>query len=104
MDLSKTPRIGTAGWSIPIDAAQAFPSGGTGLERYSAVLPCAEINSSFHRSHRASTWEKWRDSVPANFRFAVKLPKTVTHEARLAGAEHLLDAFLAEASLLGNKL
>jgi hypothetical protein len=62
-----------------------FPPEGSGLERYSAVLPCAEINSSFHRSHRASTWEKWRDSVPANFRFAVKLPKTVTHEARLAG-------------------
>jgi uncharacterized protein YecE (DUF72 family) len=99
-----TLRIGTAGWSIARDQAASFPAEGSGLERYAALLPCAEINSSFHRPHRASTWEKWRDSVPADFRFAVKLPKSVTHEARLADAEHLLDAFLAEASLLGDKL
>lgn len=97
-------RIGTAGWSVAREAAEAFPVEGTGLERYSAVFSCAEINSSFHRPHRASTWEKWRDSVPADFRFAVKLPKTVTHEARLVGAEELVDAFLGEAGLLGKKL
>jgi len=102
--LSVPVRIGTAGWSIARDQAASFPTDGSGLERYASVLPCAEINSSFHRSHRASTWEKWRDSVSADFRFAVKLPKTVTHEARLAGAEPLLEAFLAEAGLLGDKL
>src|SRR4028119_2205755 len=104
MDLSKTPRIGTAGWSIPIDAAQAFPSGGTGLERYSAVLSCAEINSSFHRPHRASTWEKWRDSVPPCFRFSVKLPKTITHERRLVDCGELLSDFLKQVALLEDKL
>jgi uncharacterized protein YecE (DUF72 family) len=104
MSLVATPRIGTAGWSIAREQAARFPAEGSGLERYAAALPCTEINSSFHRPHRASTWEKWRDSVPADFRFAVKLPKTVTHEARLAGAEHLLEAFLAEAGLLGDKL
>jgi uncharacterized protein YecE (DUF72 family) len=97
-------RIGTAGWSIAREAAGAFPTEGSGLERYAAVLPCAEINSSFHRPHRASTWEKWRDSVPAGFRFSVKVPKTVTHEARLAGADTLVDAFLAEAGLLDHRL
>lgn len=96
--------IGTAGWSIAPDAAASFPADGTGLERYSAVFPCTEINSSFHRPHRASTWEKWRDSVPAGFRFAVKLPKTITHEARLVDVEALLDTFLAEAGNLGEKL
>jgi uncharacterized protein YecE (DUF72 family) len=65
---------------------------------------CAEINSSFHRPHRASTWEKWRDSVPSDFRFSVKLPKTVTHVARLVGTEELIAAFLGEAGLLGEKL
>jgi uncharacterized protein YecE (DUF72 family) len=99
-----TPLIGTAGWSIAREQAAQFPEEGSGLQRYAAVLSCAEINSSFYRPHRASTWEKWRDSVPADFRFAVKLPKTVTHEARLAGAEHLVDAFLAEAGLLRDKL
>lgn len=99
-----TIRIGTAGWSIAREAAEAFPEEGTGLERYSAVFSCAEINSSFHRPHRPSTWEKWRDSVPADFRFSVKVPKTVTHEARLEGSEALIAAFLAEAEHLGEKL
>lgn len=97
-------RIGTAGWSIAREAAGAFPVGGSGLERYSAVFSCAEINSSFHRPHRASTWEKWRDSVPAGFRFSVKLPKSVTHSARLVGAEALVEAFVGEAGLLGDRL
>jgi len=44
--------IGTAGWSISRDAASSFPGEGSHLERYAKVLGCAEINSSFHRSHR----------------------------------------------------
>ena len=48
-------KIGTAGWSIPRDVADHFPADGTSLERYSARFPVAEINSSFHRSHRPST-------------------------------------------------
>lgn len=97
-------RIGTAGWSIAKDCAPDFPFEGAGLERYSAVFPCVEINSSFHRPHRASTWERWRDSVPTGFRFAVKLPKTVTRVARLVGTEEAVAAFLAEVSLLGERL
>jgi uncharacterized protein YecE (DUF72 family) len=102
--MASSTYVGTAGWSIAREAAAAFPVEGSGLERYAAVFSCAEINSSFHRSHRASTWEKWRDSVPAGFRFSVKLPKTVTHQAKLAGTEALVGAFLAEAELLGDKL
>ena len=104
MQAIQSIHVGTAGWSIATEAAGPFPAEGTGLERYSAVFSCAEINSSFHRPHRASTWEKWRDSVPAGFRFSIKLPKTITHEARLCGAEALVDSFLADAGRLGEKL
>jgi uncharacterized protein YecE (DUF72 family) len=97
-------RIGTAGWSIAKDCAEAFPTEGSGLERYSAVFDCAEINSSFHRPHRLTTWEKWRDSVPAGFRFSAKLPKTVTHERRLVDCGDELTAFLAHVELLRDKL
>ncbi len=64
--------IGTAGWSIPKQYADEFPSAGTHLARYSKNLNCTEINSSFYRSHRFSTWAKWADSVPNDFRFSVK--------------------------------
>jgi len=97
-------RIGTAGWSIPTQSAAAFSSIGTHLERYAKVLNCAEINSSFYRSHRLSTWEKWAASVPQHFRFSVKAPKTVTHEARLTCGRELIETFLTEARSLGDKL
>jgi uncharacterized protein YecE (DUF72 family) len=96
-------RIGTAGWSVPAGAAAAFPEEGTSLERYSARFRCGEINSSFHRSHRQATWERWAASVPDDFRFAVKLPKTITHGLRLSDAEALVGAFLAEIAPLGDK-
>jgi uncharacterized protein YecE (DUF72 family) len=96
--------IGTAGWTISGDPAAQFPAEGTALERYSARFPVAEINSSFHRPHRASTWERWRDSVPATFRFAVKVPKTITHQRKLVECSDLVAEFLAEANLLGDKL
>jgi hypothetical protein len=76
-------RIGTAGWSLPRAAAFRFESAGTHLERYSRLFNCAEINSSFHRPHAAATYAKWGDSTPIDFRFAVKMPRTITHELAL---------------------
>jgi len=96
--------VGTAGWTLPREQQPRFPAEGTHLQRYAAVLPAAEINTSFYRSHRASTWTRWADSVPEGFRFSAKLPRAITHTARLVDAEGALDAFLAEVSALGPKL
>jgi len=96
-------RIGTAGWSIPRAAAGRFDSPGTHLQRYSCRLNCAEINSSFYRPHAASTYAKWRDSTPAGFQFAVKIPKTITHELKLRAAREAFDAFLAQTDGLADK-
>jgi uncharacterized protein YecE (DUF72 family) len=97
-------RIGTAGWSIARSAVGRFPTEGSGLERYAARFDAAEINSSFHRPHRASTWQRWRESVPADFRFSVKVPKRITHELKLIACDEVLDTFVSEASGLGDKL
>ena len=96
--------IGTAGWSIPRHIAGSFPSDGSALERYAARFEAAEINSSFHRPHRISTWERWRDSVPSGFRFSVKVPKQITHMRRLVDCGDELDEFIAQAATLGEKL
>jgi uncharacterized protein YecE (DUF72 family) len=97
-------RIGTAAWSVPKEHATPFPVAGSHLERYSAVLNAVEINSSFYRPHRTTTYERWAASVPESFRFAVKVPKAITHELRLKDADDLLDRFLSEVSGLGPKL
>ena len=96
-----TARIGTAGWSIPRAVAEHFPASGTALQRYAARFNCAEINSSFYRPHRRSTYERWAASVPEGFRFAVKMPKTISHEKKLVGAAAELDRFIDEAAGLG---
>ncbi|HEX8412407.1 MAG TPA: DUF72 domain-containing protein [Sphingomicrobium sp.] len=97
-------RVGTAGWSIPRQDSGQFPAEGTSIERYSARFDVAEINSSFHRPHRRSTWERWGDSVPDGFRFSAKIPKTITHQRKLVDCADLLDAFVGQVEALGDKL
>jgi uncharacterized protein YecE (DUF72 family) len=97
-------RIGTAAWSIPKEHAAPFPTAGSHLERYAAVLNAVEINSSFYRPHRTATYERWAASVPEDFRFAVKVPKAITHERRLKDVDDVLDRFLSEVGGLGSKL
>jgi uncharacterized protein YecE (DUF72 family) len=96
--------VGCAGWSIPRGEQARFAEGGSHLERYASRFAAVEINSSFHRPHRPSTYAKWADAVPPSFRFSAKIPKTITHTQRLVDAEPLLDAFLAGAAGLGGRL
>ena len=96
--------IGTAGWSIPRTDQSRFPAGESHLVRYSRVFSAVEINSTFHRPHRASTFERWAASVPRGFRFSVKLPRTITHDQRLTRSSAQLEAFLAELAPLRSRL
>lgn len=79
-EVPKRILVGTAGWSISRASAYRFTGDGSHLQRYARVLGCAEINSSFHRSHAAATYGKWAMSTPPHFRFAIKIPRTITHE------------------------
>jgi uncharacterized protein YecE (DUF72 family) len=97
-------RIGTAGWTIPRPAAEHFASNGSHLERYASRLNAVEINSSFYRPHRKSTYERWAATTPDGFEFCVKLPKRMTHEKQLQDCAGELDRFLEEVSGLGAKL
>jgi uncharacterized protein YecE (DUF72 family) len=97
-------RVGTAGWTVPSRYAAEIPQGGSHLERYARRLNAVEINSSFYRPHQRKTYERWARSTPGGFRFSVKMPKAITHEARLTDCEAMLDRFVAEVTGLGDKL
>jgi uncharacterized protein YecE (DUF72 family) len=102
---SRSPvRVGCAGWGIPKHATTSFGSVGSHLDRYSQVFNSCEINSSFNRPHKKETWERWASSVPAEFRFSVKAPRTITHEAKLNCSSEVLSAFLEQIKFLGDKL
>jgi uncharacterized protein YecE (DUF72 family) len=96
--------VGCAGWSIARAHAEAFPEPGTHLERYARRFPAVEINSSFYRPHRPQTYVGWAAATPPAFRFAVKLPRAITHTRRLRDSKDLLERFLTEAGHLGEKL
>lgn len=61
-----------------------------------------EINTTFRRSHKHETWERWRDSVPRSFRFAVKAPSAATHGGTLDPTP--LATFFSEIEALQDKL
>jgi uncharacterized protein YecE (DUF72 family) len=103
-EMSTIKRIGTAGWNIPSSTSNSFPPGDTLLERYSKVFNVTEINSSFYRSHKITTYERWAAATPANFLFSVKTPKEITHDHRLVDITYLLDQFLNEITGLADKL
>lgn len=96
--------LGCAGWSLPVKHQEKFPRDGTHLERYAQVFSAVEINSSFYRPHRPETYARWRDCVPAHFRFSVKVPREITHMRRLRDCAELLQIFLNEAGRLEEKL
>jgi uncharacterized protein YecE (DUF72 family) len=97
-------RIGTAGWALPRTWRDRFEAGESNLARYATRFSAVEINSSFYRQHRRATYERWAAAVPADFRFAVKVPRAVTHDQRLIAADVLLEVFLDEVRGLGERL
>jgi uncharacterized protein YecE (DUF72 family) len=81
-----------------------FPEEGSYLERYATRFNAVEINSSFYRQHRRAVYERWAASVPPDFRFAVKLPRAITHDQGLVASDVLLEVFLDEACGLGSRM
>jgi uncharacterized protein YecE (DUF72 family) len=96
--------VGSAGWNIPRIHRDRFAADGSQLQRYASRLNAAEINTSFYRPHAAATYERWASAVPAAFRFAVKIPKRITHDRALLRAREPLEQFLDEIAGLGAKL
>ena len=96
--------VATAGWSIPRISAARIGGEGTHLQRYAQVFRGAEIDTSFYKDHSAATYAHWARHTPRNFRFAVKLPRLITHDQRLRSARRPLEQFLAAVAGLGRRL
>ncbi len=95
--------VGKAGWSLRKEHQPKFPGEGTHLERYARRLPAVEINSSFRSWHRPSTYSRWASSVPAHFRFSIKVHEDVTHKGDLEDWQPMA-RLLDDTSELGEKL
>lgn len=99
--------LGTQGWSYKSWDTVFYPQGtpaGSYLAYYATQFKTIEIDSSFYGTPRASFLAKWDRDTPADFRFAAKFPKLITHEKMLVDAQDDAKHFLTAMSVLGEKL
>jgi uncharacterized protein YecE (DUF72 family) len=102
--MMEAARVGIAGWALRREHQPMFDEGASHLARYATRFNAVEINSSFYRRHRAATYARWAASVPETFRFSVKVPKAITHAAKLTSPDAALDEFLGDVTALGATL
>ena len=100
-------RIGTSGWHYRHWVGPFYPpklSSGKMLKYYIERFDTVEINNSFYRLPLESALATWYESTPANFRFALKGSRFLTHMKKLKDPEPGLERFFQRADLLGEKL
>jgi len=74
-----------------------------GLRSYAGWCDAVEGNTTFYATPAKDTVASWAEQTDPGFRFVVKLPKVITHERRLAGAEAELRVFLDAIAPLGSR-
>lgn len=101
-------RIGIGGWTYPPWRGSFYPDKlphAKELEYVARQFGAIEINATFYSRQSAKSWEKWGNSVPDGFHFAIKGSRFCVMRARLAeGAEGIGNFFAQGFAALGPKL
>lgn len=98
-------RIGTSGWDYKHWRETFYPPGERpNLCRYAEQFDTVEINNSFYRLPSPETFEKWHDGTPADFLFAVKASRFITHMKKLKDPAGSFEKFFSAVAHLGPKL
>jgi uncharacterized protein YecE (DUF72 family) len=71
------------------------------LRAYATWCNAVEGNTTFYATPALDTVKSWAEQTTPDFRFILKLPKSITHERRLADVDDPLRAFLAAIEPLG---
>ena len=100
--------VGMAGWTYEPWRGDFYPKGlrqADELIYASEHVSSIELNGSFYSLQKPTSWQKWRDSTPEGFVFAVKAPRFITHIRRLDDvAEPVANFFASGVLALGAKL
>lgn len=101
-------RIGISGWNYAPWRGIFYPKGlehSRELEFVSQNFPSVEVNGTFYSLQRPADFERWYAATPADFVFALKGSRYITHLLRLKNVEQALANFFASGVLcLGEKL
>ena len=100
-------RIGCSGWQYKHWRERFYPKElpqRRWFPFYAEHFDTVEINSSFYRLPKASTFEKWRDQAPAGFCYAIKANKFITQAKKLNQCEEPVERMMAATRHLGDRL
>jgi uncharacterized protein YecE (DUF72 family) len=100
-------RIGTSGFSYAGWRGVFYPPDlptGEWLAFYAREFPTVELNVTFYRTPRESTYGSWSAAVPGGFAFVLKAPRLITHIKRLVDCREPLERFLAPTAPLADRL
>jgi uncharacterized protein YecE (DUF72 family) len=96
--------VGCAMWTYVPWQGRYLPASPSPRERLSAYATwcnAVEGNTTFYATPALETVKSWAEQTAPDFRFILKLPKSITHERRLADVDEPLRAFLASIEPLG---
>ncbi|MBM3778122.1 MAG: DUF72 domain-containing protein [Acidimicrobiia bacterium] len=99
--------IGTSGYNYPEWKGSFYPDtlpASRMLPYYAERFPTVEINHTFYRMPNEKTLAGWAAATPSPYRFTLKAPRRITHDARLKACGEATARFVDVAGVLGDKL
>jgi uncharacterized protein YecE (DUF72 family) len=106
MELAVPVHVGTMGWSYADWYGPFYPpevASRDALAHYARVFDVVEIDSTFYGTPQESTVKHWRKVTPEHFRFCAKVPRLITHDAKLTDVEEPFREFVRRMGMLGPK-
>ncbi len=100
-------RIGTSGWTYAHWKDVFYPDDqpkAKWLEYYAQEFDTVELNASFYRLPKETTFKNWFRKTPEGFLWALKASRYITHIKRLSDVNEALQRFYDRAGHLGSKL
>ncbi len=98
--------IGTSGWHYKHWIGSFYPQGTKDADQLSYYLEffkTVELNNSFYRLPAPETFANWRKAVPADFVFAIKGSRYITHQKKLNIEKENISIFFNSVKRLREK-
>jgi uncharacterized protein YecE (DUF72 family) len=99
--------IGTSGYAYKEWKGKFYPQdlpAAKMLEYYAQHFNAVEANNTFYRMPKAAVLESWAQQVPADFKFVIKSPQSITHFKRLKEAGESVAYLLKTVGVLKERL
>jgi uncharacterized protein YecE (DUF72 family) len=94
--MKKIFRIGCSGYYYPSWKNNFYPKGlqpRDWLQHYSSVFNTVELNGTFYRVPKLNDLKKYKEKTPGDFKFSVKMNRTITHLKKLKDTQGLIEEF-----------